>query len=380
MRSRWRDVSMREWIDANVRHPDVRELVGGAGARRRPTATTRNGMSAGAAITQVQGALARGVLYLDGGWQTLVDGLRAAAAAAGVRIVASARAASVTRAGAGWSRAAGGRHAPSTAAPRCSRPAPMRRRRCCRGAEQPLLRRWAEAAIPVKAACLDLALARLPQPRATFALGIDRPLYLSVHSAYATLGPRDNAVIHVAKYLGRAASDPRADERELEGADGSRSTPAGASSVLQRRFLPDMLVANALPTAATGGLAGRPGPPVPGADGLYVVGDWVGPHGMLADASLASAKQAATHDPAGRDAARAAPLRERSRRSISQLSASAVGLGGSVAERTGPAETDDYDRRPADQRPTTNDHDPACRRPPTPSSRIAATSGGCATG
>jgi phytoene dehydrogenase-like protein len=32
---------------------------------------------------------------------------------------------------------------------------------------------------------------------------------------------------------------------------------------------------------------------VPGADGLYVVGDWVGPDGMLADASLASAKRAA---------------------------------------------------------------------------------------
>jgi hypothetical protein len=55
-----------------------------------------------------------------------------------------------------------------------------------------------------------------------------------------------------------------------------------------------MLVTPALPAAANGGTAGRPGPAVPGTDDLYVVGDWVGPHGMLADASLASARQAAS--------------------------------------------------------------------------------------
>jgi pyruvate/2-oxoglutarate dehydrogenase complex dihydrolipoamide dehydrogenase (E3) component len=40
-------------------------------------------------------------------------------------------------------------------------------------------------------------------------------------------------------------------------------------------------------------LKGRPRPDVPGVEGLYVAGDWVGPEGMLADASMASAKLAA---------------------------------------------------------------------------------------
>jgi phytoene dehydrogenase-like protein len=44
---------------------------------------------------------------------------------------------------------------------------------------------------------------------------------------------------------------------------------------------------------AAGGTAGRPGPAVSSVANLYVVGDWVGPEGLLADASLASAKQAA---------------------------------------------------------------------------------------
>jgi len=42
-----------------------------------------------------------------------------------------------------------------------------------------------------------------------------------------------------------------------------------------------------------GGAGARPGPSVPCADGLFVVGDWVGSEGMLVDASLASAAEAA---------------------------------------------------------------------------------------
>jgi hypothetical protein len=99
-------------------------------------------------------------------------------------------------------------------------------------------------------------------------------------------------VIHVAKYLGGSAGDARANERELEGLM-DLIQPGWRELVVQRRYLPDMLVANALPLAASGGSAGRPGPAVPGGDDLYVVGDWVGPDGMLADASFASAKQAA---------------------------------------------------------------------------------------
>ena len=40
----------------------------------------------------------------------------------------------------------------------------------------------------------------------------------------------------------------------------------------QRSFLPHMIVAHALPLAATGGTMGRPGPEVPGLPGLYVAG------------------------------------------------------------------------------------------------------------
>src|SRR6185436_3998372 len=76
-----------------------------------------------------------------------------------------------------------------------------------------------------------------------------------------------------------------------------------------RRFLPSLVVSNALVTAEDGGLAGRPPVEVPGVRGLCLAGDWVGPEGMLADASLASAEAAAQALLGRRNqAAREAPL------------------------------------------------------------------------
>jgi phytoene dehydrogenase-like protein len=283
-------VPVGEWIATQVRHADVRALVA-ALVRVATYCNDPQRLSAGAALSQIQGALGKGVLYLDGGWQTLVDRLRTAATTAGVRILSSARAAAIDRAGARWVvRLADGTMLDAGAVVIAA--GPDAAAALLSGAEETVARRWADSAVAVKAACLDLALDRLPQPRATFALGIDQPLYFSVHSAVAKFGPHGKAVVHVAKYLGTTPSDPDRDERELE-ALLDLVQPGWRALVLQRRFLPDMLVANDLPRATRGGTVGRPGPEIPGAPGLYVVGDWVGADGMLADASLASAKRAA---------------------------------------------------------------------------------------
>lgn len=283
-------VPVREWLATAVRHADVRPLVE-ALVRVATYCHDPERLSAGTAVTQIQGALGRGVLYLDGGWQTLVDGLRTAAVTAGAQLHTGARVGAVEPAGSEWAlRLAGGGTMRARAVAIAAGPEDAAA--LLSGPGQAAVRAWADGAVPVKAACLDLALSHLPRPRATFALGVDQPLYLSVHSAVATFGPQGNAVIHVAKYLGPRGAEPRGDERELE-ALLDLVQPGWRPLVLQRRFLPDMLVAHDLPRAAIGGTAGRPGPAVPGAPGLYVVGDWVGPDGMLADAALASAKRAA---------------------------------------------------------------------------------------
>jgi hypothetical protein len=159
-------------------------------------------------------------------------------------------------------------------------------------ADAPPVRQTADF-VPVRAACLDLALDRLPRPEHCVAFGLDRPLYYSVHSASARLAPEGVAVLHVMKYLGSDPdSPPGAVERELE-AFLDRLQPGWQGHEVERRFLPGMTVSHALPLAADGGLAGRPGVTLRERPGVFLAGDWVGDAGMLADASAASAREAA---------------------------------------------------------------------------------------
>ena len=69
--------------------------------------------------------------------------------------------------------------------------------------------------------------------------------------------------------------------------------PGWREVLVRRQYLPRIESVGALPLAAAGGFAGRPGAVVPGTAGLYLAGDWVGPEGFLVDASMASARKAA---------------------------------------------------------------------------------------
>lgn len=280
-------VTVTAWLSGALQSPETRALVA-AFLRVSTYGGDMDRMSAGAAVAQLQQAYKHNVLYLDGGWRTLVDGLRRAAEAAGATIRTGARVASVdtmdnvvnsvtladgTRIAA---RAVILATSPGAASAMLPGSAP--------------LAAYARDLVPVRVACLDVALSSLPVRRSLFALGIDRPLYASVHSATARLAPEGGALIHLLHYA--PSDDARADEAELL-ALLDHLQPSFRDVLVEKRFLPSMIAHNALPTAAMGGLAGRPGAEVAGTSGLYLVGDWVGPQGMLADAVFASAGVAA---------------------------------------------------------------------------------------
>ena len=88
------------------------------------------------------------------------------------------------------------------------------------------------------------------------------------------------------RYGSRAAADDRAQLKAVAEACGS-----GQADIIVERFLPQMVVVTSLPAPGTG-LAGRPAAAIPGAPGLFVAGDWVGPDGWLSDCSLASGAKA----------------------------------------------------------------------------------------
>ena len=282
-------VRLSDWLASRLRRPAVREF---AKALVRVTSYTNDPdrMSAGAAVRQLQLALKGSVLYLDGGWATLVDGLRRAAEKAGARIVTNARVQAIERGEDGPRvRFAGGSAIEPAAVILAAGPAVAAEL----VPESAALRRRASEATPVRAATLDLGLSSLPRPDQRFVLGIDRPLYLSVHSGIANgLAPEGGAMVHLMQYLPPEGCDPAAAERELE-ALMDLAQPSWRDLVVERRFLPNLIVVNDLPTAELGGLPGRPDVPVPDAEGVYVAGDWVGPEGWLSDGSLASAERAA---------------------------------------------------------------------------------------
>jgi phytoene dehydrogenase-like protein len=151
---------------------------------------------------------------------------------------------------------------------------------------------WAETLVPVQLASLDIGLRRLPHPEAPFALGMDQPLYFSVHAPAARLAPEGGATLHAARYLGSEEEASAEVEAELESLLDEMQ-PGWRAEVAERRFLRHVTVTHALPTAAMGGTAGRPGPSMPGVPNVYLAGDWVGPVGLLSDASVASAEFAA---------------------------------------------------------------------------------------
>ena len=312
----YHDLSAREWLDTHV-HDDGLRLIVEALMRLATYSDNVDKQSAAIALKQVRLAL-KGVIYVDEGWQKLVDALHSHCVAAGVNFITSSRVVRVDHDESVKGIELGGLELDdhldtvSLALPDAGVEGE-------KGTKLP-----AEIVVlavdpltvheltddkssndlePVTLSCLDVALSRLPDAKTTFAIGIDAPLYFSVHSRAAQLTPKGGALIHVAKYkkqrggktfevdLDAADDTPRIvtseTERELE-AVLDQLQPGWRDVLVHRRYLPSMIVSNAL---VKPGMK-RPSPVTP-IRGLYVAGDWVGDEGILSDAALLSARAAA---------------------------------------------------------------------------------------
>jgi phytoene dehydrogenase-like protein len=286
------NTSVQSWLDQNVRRPQLRRLMTGL-ARTFVYSTALDLVSSELFVEKVQRALRHPVLYVDGGWCTLVDGLRGAAERAGARIVSNVQVESVET---------GEDHARSVrlrdgsvvrASAVVVATGPRDAAKLVDGGEHPAMRQIVEGLIPARIACLDVALNRLPVPGRPIVQDLDGPRFMSAQSVYSRVAPEGAALIISFKQLDpRHPGDPREDERDLEDLLDA-AQPGWRDALVKRQYLPRIEAVGALPTAREGGFAGRPGPRVPGLDNLYLAADWVGPEGFLVDASMASARRAA---------------------------------------------------------------------------------------
>jgi phytoene dehydrogenase-like protein len=277
--------SFHDWMERRVPNPALRMFLGAV--LRVSTYTPRaRDISARSALTQIRMGIFDGVDYLDGGWGMIVQELERCAIEAGGKIVRGVRVDRVVHdARVRAIELAGGEHIPVRAAILAMPP------RAAAALLSADAKAWLEGeslrAIPATAACLDVALRRLPDPRARFALGIDRPLYFSVHSATAKLAPEGMSLVQLMKYGDGAPEDKERDRSELE-ALLDLMQPGWRREVVHARFLPEMVAAHAI--IRPSGFPARPEGTVPGVEDLFVAGDWVGSAHHLADAACASAR------------------------------------------------------------------------------------------
>lgn len=282
--------TIQGWITQHVRRGRVAQIIA-ATARTFTYSAALDQISADVLATQMQRSLKHSVVYVDGGWQTLVEGLRRAATAAGARIVTGARVEALLQAEGRVSgvRLAGGETL-RAAAVILAIPAPDAARLA--GGIDSALADQVAGVVPAQVACLDVALRRLPAPQHPVVFDLEHPRFLTAQSRFAQIAPPGGALIQTLRYLDPAhPTDPREDERDLEDLLDT-AQPGWRDALVKRIYLPRMEAVSWLPTARSGGMAGRPGPRLAGVAGVYLAGDWVGPDGYLTDAVFGSARQA----------------------------------------------------------------------------------------
>jgi phytoene dehydrogenase-like protein len=272
-------ISAAEWLRRSLRSERARASAA-AVIRVTTFVADQESLSADVAATQLKIGLFPGVRYLRGGWQSLVDALAAKAETADATLRSRAAVRALERESEGWKLSLDGEALRADVVVLAA------------GGPEAVAKLLGERApaAPGPAAelsVLDLGLRRLPRRSRRFALGVDKPTYLSRHSPTEH---RDGVLLTLASY----AREPRAALEEL--ADSVQ--PGWREEAMLERFLPRMVAVSAIPTPTSGGLRGRPS--VDRGEGLYLAGDWVGDEGWLVDAALASgaaAASAALHAP-----------------------------------------------------------------------------------
>ena len=241
-------LSASEWI-ASLRLTPKGIAILSALARVGTYASDLSLISADAAVGQLQLAIKGNVLYLDKGWQTLVDGLVTASSNAGARLEEGERVINVQAGENGtWEVSTQVRKVRASSVV-IAPGSPAAARAMLPGAPD-----W-ELGPPATAACLDLGLSIPPPTKAAY--GLDAPLYFSTHCPNASLAPAGSAVVHVMRYGARTSPEDRKALWTL-----ARRCGVNDNEVVAQRFLHEMTVCHALPRPTTDS-PGDPALPAP---------------------------------------------------------------------------------------------------------------------
>jgi phytoene dehydrogenase-like protein len=272
----------QNWLDQTISDPAVRDFIATVG-RLTTYANAPHLMSAGATIEQIKKGLVGNVLYLDGGWQQLINALAEKVASGGIPLHTHASASHISHHKNGVT--AHFKDGQTVSAKQIILAVPPKAATELLPQSQAL----AEAVTPlqpIRAACLTVGLRHLPNPNVTTSLGVGTSFYGVVHSTSAKLAPDGQALLHTAIYLSPDDTRTPAQCRTFLENALDQIQPNWRELCLVEDFFPYLTVSYAVVSAS------QPRAPIAVADlpDTYVIGDWVESEGMLADGGFASAR------------------------------------------------------------------------------------------
>ena len=281
--------TFEQWVEQEARSKKVQSLLYVLG-RLATYCHAPEKVSAKLIVSHLKTVMG-GVLYLDGGWQTIIDQLHNKAVVSGVQVqthTAVNQIAPVEHDQVKLVLSNGeeilGKYVICTTGPN------ELNKMLGEKINLPQSSFFTET-ITVKGATLDVALSQLPKPKRLFAMSISDPLYYSVHSNYARLSEDGkSAVLHVFKYH---HPDDHIDgekvQNELE-QFLEKMQPGWQKYMITSRYIPQIIVNQRLPQIGDEHKLLRSKTDIPG---LYIAGDWASPHSILAEGAVSSGIQAA---------------------------------------------------------------------------------------
>ncbi|GGI16285.1 phytoene desaturase family protein [Gottfriedia solisilvae] len=277
-------ISLKQYLSTALSSNKVKDLIY-TFVRLSTYSNNPELISARVAISQLRGT---SVLYLNEGWQTIVNNLISRAKEVGVTIQKKAVASKISGEYPELTISLkDGQMMKSRSIVSTINPHDLMKLVGEKASES--FRKKVDQMIPVRAACLDLVMSGLPNPKTNLALGVENPWYFSNHSTVAKLSDEPGQiVVHVMKYLdSMIETEAQNDEYELE-CFLDVIQPGWRNYIVSRRFLPKIVVSNAIKKPRENIVEADE----IGIEGLYIAGDWVGDKEILLSASLSSVKNA----------------------------------------------------------------------------------------
>ncbi|MGN7387016.1 phytoene desaturase family protein [Sporosarcina sp. SAFN-015] len=282
------EVSLKQWVDSEVSDPMVRHIFNSI-CRLSSYTCAPTLQLARPVLKQVKRSLHAGVLYIDGGWETIVQKLMKQAEARGAEIATNKNVTIIE-------------HHEQYQIIRCSDGTviqvpiciiavpPKEAMNMLNGAQHTSLRLWNEQSIPITACCLDIGINKLPTPKHQFAIGLDQALFFTNQSRAAKLSEDGTLVVSLTKYHNPMEEiNVNEDKQQLESVMDLLH-PGWRKEVVVQQFLPKLTVTYDFPHVKR---RENPGPSIPEMKGIFIAGDWAGHEEVLADAAVASGKRAA---------------------------------------------------------------------------------------